>query len=147
MQTNFPEYTLGERLVDGSLHVVGVAAGLTAATTLIVFAFQYLPALSIVTLTIYGLGLVAVFGCSAAYHLVRRPRLKAVLRRCDHAAIYVKIAATYTPFALVKMGGVTGLALLGVVWTITLFGATAKLLSAGTSRSDILFSLPSARVV
>ena len=61
---------------------------------------------------------------------ISRPtaRLKAILRRFDHAAIYVKIAGTYTPLALLKMGDAVGLALLGAVWAITAFGATAKLL-------------------
>ena len=72
--------------------------------------------------------MVAVFACSAAYHLATDARMKAILRRFDHAAIYVKIAGTYTPFAFVKMGDAVGLALLGVVWAITAFGATAKLL-------------------
>jgi len=131
MQKSFPEYTLGERVADGSLHVIGVTASLVAATGLIAFAFQHLPTPSFVTLTIYGLALVAVFGCSAAYHLVSRPGPKAILRRCDHAVIYLKIAATYTPFALVKMDGESGLVLLAVVWTISLIGAAAKLLWPG----------------
>ena len=61
----------------------------------------------------------------------RTRRLKAILRRFDHAAIYVKIAGTYTPLAFVKMGDAVGLALLGAVWAITVFGATAKLLWPG----------------
>jgi len=130
MQMSFPEYTIGERVADGSIHVVGVAASLTAATALIIFAIQWLPTPSAVASTIYGLALVAVFACSAAYHLISRgrPRLKSILRRCDHAAIYLKIAATYTPFALVSMGGATGFTLLGGVWAIALLGAVAKLL-------------------
>ena len=124
----FPKYTFGERVADGVLHVIGVTASLAAVTTLIVFAFRHLPSMSFVSLVIYGFGLVAVFGCSAAYHLINRPRLKAILRRCDHAAIYFKIAGTYTPFAMLKIGGTTGFALLGVVWVISVFGATAKLL-------------------
>ena len=86
---------------------------------------------SIASLAIYGFGLVAVFACSAAYNLATEARLKAMLRRFDHAAIYVKIAGTYTPFAMVKMGDAAGFALLGAVWAITAFGATAKLLWPG----------------
>ncbi|GAG96877.1 unnamed protein product, partial [marine sediment metagenome] len=97
MPDMFPKYTFGERVADGSLHFIGVTASLAAATILVVFAFQHLPLLSFVSLAIYGVALVAVFGCSAAYHLINRPSLKAILRRCDHAAIYFKIAGTYTP--------------------------------------------------
>lgn len=128
MLDSFPEYTIGERVADGVLHVIGVIASVVAAVVLVVFAFYHLPSLSFVSLAIYGVGLVAVFGCSAAYHLINRPRLKAILRRFDQAAIYVKIAATYTPFAIVKMGGLVGYGLLGSVWAIGALGVATKLL-------------------
>jgi hemolysin III len=123
-------YTAAERLADGSIHILGVAASLAAATALMIAALE-LPAASILSLAVYGFGLVAVFACSAAYNLATEARLKAILRRFDHAAIYVKIAGTYTPFAIVKMGDAAGFALLGAVWAITAFGATAKLLWPG----------------
>src|SRR6187200_770765 len=123
-------YSAAERIADGSVHILGVAASLVAATALMIAALK-LPPASIVSLAIYGFGLIAVFACSAAYHLVTEARLKAILRRFDHAAIYVKIAGTYTPFAMVKMGDAAGLALLAAVWAITAFGATAKLLWPG----------------
>lgn len=127
MDHNFPEYTAGERVADGCIHVVSVVGSLAAAATLTTVAILYLPLLSTVSIVVYSIGMVAVFGFSAAYNLVGWPRLKAILRRFDHAAIYVKIAATYTPFAMVKMGGVAGFGLLGVVWAVGLFGVAAKL--------------------
>ena len=111
-------------------HILGVGASLVAATALMIAALQ-LPPASIVSLAVYGFGLIAVFACSAAYHLATERRLKALLRRFDHAAIYVKIAGTYTPFAAIKMGDAAGFALLAAVWAITAFGATAKLLWPG----------------
>jgi hemolysin III len=127
MSHNFPAYTLGERVADGCIHVVGVVGSLAAAATLLTLAVLYLPPLSTVSIAIYCLGMVGVFCFSAGYNLVSVPRLKALLRRFDHAAIYVKIAATYTPFALVKMSGAAGIGLLVVVWAVGLFGVTAKL--------------------
>jgi hemolysin III len=127
MDNNFPEYTLGERVTDASIHIAGVVGSLVAAAALMIVAINSLPVLSTVSVAVYSLGLVAVFGFSAGYHLAARPRLKALLRRFDHAAIYVKIAATYTPFAMVKMGGAAGLGLLGAVWVVGLFGVVAKL--------------------
>ena len=102
MQQVFPHYGVGERLADGHIHVLGATALLVMASSL--------PAMSILSLTVYSIGLVAVFSFSAAYNLVSSPLLKAILRRFDHAAIYLKIAATYTPFALVKMSVWPGLA-------------------------------------
>jgi hemolysin III len=125
-------YGRRERLADGLVHVLGISASVAGAVALAVLAIAYaLPALSAASLGIYGTGLVAVFCCSAAYHLSREGRAKALLRRFDHAAIYVKIAGTYTPFALVKLGDPTGIMLFGLVWAITAVGATAKLLLPG----------------
>jgi hemolysin III len=127
MSHNFPQYTLGERVADACIHAVGVIGSLAAAATLMTIAVLYLPPLSTLSIAVYSVGLVAVFCFSAGYHLVGRPGVKAILRRFDHAAIYVKIAATYTPFAMVKLGGATGLGLLGAVWAVGLFGVAAKL--------------------
>jgi hemolysin III len=119
--------SVGERIADGCVHILGVAASVTGAAVLVIFAMGSLPTLSVLSLSIYCTGLVAVFGFSAAYHLVSWPRLKSILRRFDHAAIYFKIAATYTPFALVKMGGLAGNILLVAVWIVTAFGVISKL--------------------
>jgi hemolysin III len=81
-----------------------------------------------VSLTIYGLALVATFSFSAGYNLLRvRPKLKEVLRRLDHAAIFLMIAATYTPFILIKMQTPWGFGLLAVVWTMAAIGIAIKL--------------------
>src|SRR4051794_7005025 len=128
MPGELPRYTRAERVADGCVHVTGVALSLLAAAAMLTLAAKALPAASTASLGVYAFGMVAVFACSAAYHLATRPGLKAILRRFDHAAIYVKIAGTYTPLAFVKMGDAVGFALLGAVWAITAFGATAKLL-------------------
>jgi hemolysin III len=70
---------------------------------------------------------VATFSCSAGYNLVVRPKLKEVLRRLDHAAIFLMIAGTYTPFILIKMNTPWGLGLLAVVWTMAGIGIVIKL--------------------
>lgn len=122
------DYSQGERVADGCLHLLGVTASLAAAGTLMILAAHMLPALSLVPLGVYGAGLVAMFACSAAYHLIRKGRTKEIFRRLDHAAIFVMIAGTYTPFALLNMGGAWGIGLVSAVWGIALFGAAAKLI-------------------
>ncbi len=123
----FPQYTWGERLADGCIHAISVAASLIALTGLLVIGVKSQTALWIVSLAIYGVALVLTFSCSAGYNLVVRPRLKAVMRRLDHAAIFLMIAGTYTPFALMKMEAASGLWLLGVVWTMAAIGIAIKL--------------------
>jgi hemolysin III len=71
---------------------------------------------------VYAATSVLLFGVSAAYHRARcSPRVRALLRRCDHANIYLIIAGTYTPLALLTMHGAVRAALLAVIWA----GATA----------------------
>ena len=132
MSNVFPVYSRGELIADGALHVLGVTASLIAAASLLLLAIGELPPEAAVSVLVYCTGLLAVFVCSAAYHLVTRPKLKALLRRFDHAAIYLKIAATYTPFAAVKMGGLAGMSLLGAVWVIAAIGDVHAAGAAGT---------------
>lgn len=123
----FPDYTIRERVADGCIHIIGVTASLVALTALLVIGVQSKTTLWVVSLTIYGLALVATFSCSAGYNLVVRPKLKEVLRRLDHAAIFLMIAGTYTPFILIKMHTPWGLGLLAVVWTMAILGIAIKL--------------------
>jgi hemolysin III len=124
----FPNYTLGERVADGCIHAVGIAASLIALAVLLVIGVQSQTTLWVVSLAIYGLALVAMFVCSAGYNLILHPpKLKEVLRRLDHAAIFLMIAGTYTPFVLIKMNNARGLTLLAVVWAIAAIGIVIKL--------------------
>lgn len=125
----FPQYTMRERVADGCIHVIGVTASLVALTVLLVVGVETQATLWIVSLAIYGLALVAMFSCSAGYNLVVRPKLKEVMRRLDHAAIFLMIAGTYTPFILIKMNTAWGLGLLAVVWTMAAIGIAIKLLA------------------
>ena len=124
----FPRYSADELRADAVVHVVGVTASLAAATALVAIAASHGQALPIISLVVYGVGLVAVFALSAGYNLARRPGWKEALRRFDHAAIFVMIAGTYTPFAMVAIGGAWGLALLSVVWSVAVAGIALKLL-------------------
>src|SRR6188474_474296 len=123
----FPQYTLRERIADGCIHVIGVTASVVALTALLIMGVQAQATLWIVAVSIYGLALVAMFTCSAGYNLIVRPKVKAVFRRLDHAAIFVMIAGTYTPFALMKMDAKWGFTLLAVVWSMAAIGVAIKL--------------------
>lgn len=124
---SYPEYSLGERLVDGAVHVVSVGFAIGAVIALMVVAIPEASGLALTSLLIYGIGLTAVFSFSAAYHLVPKQGWKELLRRLDHATIFVMIAGTYTPFALVKMGDTVGPWLLAAVWAVASVGVAIKL--------------------
>jgi len=126
----FPNYTMHERVADGCIHAIGIAASLIALTVLLVIGVKSQMTLWVVSLAIYGLALVAMFSCSAGYNLIMHPpKLKEVFRRLDHAAIFLMIAGTYTPFVLIKMNNAWGLGLLAVVWTIAAIGILIKLIT------------------
>ena len=127
----FPSYTLRERVADGCIHIVGVTASLVALTALLIIGVKSQTMLWAISLSIYGLAMVATFSCSAGYHLIGRPKLKEVFRRLDHAAIFLMIAATYTPFILIKMQTPWGFGLLAVVWTMAAIGIAIKLVAPG----------------
>ncbi len=128
MEANiFPQYTVSERIADGIVHVLSVAASITGVVLLFLIANGALPTKSILSLSVYAVGLVAVFLFSAAYNLTGGSPIKALLHRFDQAAIYLKIAATYTPFMAVKLAGWTGAGMLALVWSAATFGITTKL--------------------
>jgi hemolysin III len=83
-------------------------------------------AYQVVSCSVFGGTLVLVYFCSALYHSLVRPRARHVLRIIDHAAIYLLIAGTYTPFALVSLHGQSGWLLFGVVWSLALVGVVFK---------------------
>jgi len=125
---DFPNYTDRERLVDAVVHVVGIVLAIAGISVLLAFAAINHDTLGITSLAIYAVGLAAMTGFSAAYNLVRHQGAKEVLRRLDHSAIFIMIAGSYTPFALVKIGGAWGYTLFGIVWSVALVGVVIKLM-------------------
>ena len=118
-------------MVDGVVHSLGTTTSLIAVAVLLCAVIPTRDLPSILAAAIYGTGLIAMLWFSAAYHLTTRPEWKEWFRRCDHAAIFAMIAGTYTPFALIAIGGGIGLGLLGLVWVVAIAGMLLKLLRPG----------------
>ncbi len=121
------DHTFREHLVDGVVHVIGVAASLIGATALVVWAVLAAPEGYVGPLIIYSVGLIATFSLSAAYNITVHKRTRDILRRFDHAAIFIMIAGTYTPLAFIGIGGVAGVALAVTAWGIAALGVFLKL--------------------
>ena len=126
MPSLFPSYTRIERTVDACVHAAGILFSVVAAALLLTGAFGTSPLSLFAGLIVYSIALVGMFTASAAYNLTSQAGLKEKLRRLDHAAIFVMIAGSYTPFALV-VGGSAGYAMLAAVWAIAAIGVTIKL--------------------
>jgi len=123
-----PAYSARERLIDAAVHALGVPAAPVAVVVLLMAVTPTGEAAAVLAAAVYGAGLIAMLWLSAAYNLVGDPERKERIRRLDHAAIFLMIAGTYTPFALVSLGGRMGLGLLALVWLVALAGAALKLL-------------------
>lgn len=124
-------YDRAELIADGVVHGIGVFCGLVAATVLIVLTAIYASAFEVVVVSIYVVGLLAMLVLSATYNLWPVSRAKWVLRRFDHSAIYVLIAATYTPFIMEIRDSVFAMALLIGVWCLAAIGIVLKLALPG----------------
>lgn len=124
----FPTYTPAERRADAAVHLVGLALALAGCVALAVAAAPRADLTRLVGLGVYAAGLLAMLGCSALYNLARDGARKRLFRRLDHAAIFAMIAGTYTPFALLAIGGAWGAGLLAFVWTVAAGGIAADLL-------------------
>lgn len=118
-------YTRHEHVADAVVHVLGILFAINASLWLL---FHVTGLSVVVSVTVYCVGLLAMIGFSAAYNLMPQHRpSKAILRRLDHAAIFIMIAATYTPLAVNRLGGY-GPAILAAIWVLASIGVTIKVL-------------------
>ncbi|MDI1262070.1 MAG: hemolysin III family protein [bacterium] len=124
-------YDRAELIADGVVHITGVCLGLVAATVLIVLTSVYATAADIAVVSVYVAGLLAMLVLSATYNLWPVSRAKWVLRRFDHSAIYLLIAATYTPFIMELKHSYFAVALLIGVWCVAISGIVLKLARPG----------------
>ena len=119
-------YSLHEHRADIAVHVLGVLFAIVASLWLLANVGGIDVTISV---SVYCAGLLAMTGFSAAYNMTPHHRpAKQVLRRLDHAAIFIMIAATYTPLAVNRLGYPDGDLVLVAVWLTALFGVTMKLL-------------------
>ena len=116
----------GERL-NSTNHLIGAALSIAALSILVTLAILEHDVWRIVSFSVYGMTMVLLYSFSTIYHSVRSPRAKAVLQKLDHNAIYLLIAGSYTPFALVTLRGPWGWALFGMSWGLALIGIAQEL--------------------
>lgn len=110
----------GERFNSIS-HLVAAALALVGATVLITLAALEGDTVKLISYSVYSVTLFILYLASTLYHSLQG-RAKVVFQRFDHLAIYMLIAGTYTPFALVSIQGATGWWLFGVVWSLAAIG-------------------------
>lgn len=121
-------YSRAELLSDAAVHIVGIVAALVGLPILVALAVIWIgDASTVAALVVYGLSVIVLLICSALNNMLHLPGRKDLLRRLDQSAIYVKIAGSYTPFAVLA-GSHAGVFLAGL-WSAALAGASLRLLS------------------
>ncbi|PID35523.1 MAG: DNA-binding protein [Rhodobacterales bacterium] len=121
------EHSYAEHVADGVVHGIGVVAAIVGVLALLIWAALRVPLEAHWPLWLYAVGLLTSFICSAAYNMTLHRKLRPLLRRFDHAAIFLFTAGTYTPMAVIGLGGATGLAIAVAAWSLAVLGVTLKL--------------------
>jgi hemolysin III len=124
-------YERREIVADGVVHALGIGFAVIGGASLIAVAASTAGFGEFAAVTVYLVTLMAVLGLSATYNLWPVGPVKWRLRRYDHAAIFLLIAGTYTPFLAQIKAGMAGLAMLAGIWTTALAGAALKIALPG----------------
>jgi hemolysin III len=121
-------YTRAERLSDAVVHISGLSVVLMAVPVLVTLSVVLRgDAAAVVGTTLYGVALIAMILCSALYNMAEQPHWRAFFRHFDQTAIYIKIAATYTPFILLSGG--QDMWLLAGLWCAALAGSGMRMVA------------------
>ncbi len=121
--------TLGEEIANALTHGLGFLLAVASLPILVWQAQRLGGAADVVGAAVFAATMVLLYGVSALYHALPAGTAKRWFQRLDHAAIYVFIAGSYTPFTLGVLGGPWGWSLFGVVWAAAAFGVAVKLLN------------------
>ena len=116
----------GEELANSISHAVGFVGAIVGTPVLVLAAFRHASVFFLVGTIIFIVTMLLVYFGSTLYHAWPQTRVKSFLQVMDHSAIFLLIAGTYTPFALGPLRDAGGLTMLGIVWTLALFGVIMK---------------------
>jgi hemolysin III len=126
-----PFYTPKEEIANSVTHAIGVGLSIAGLTALVILAAIYGDIWRIVSFSIYGSSLILLYLASTLYHSLQQPRIKQILRKFDHASIYILIAGTYTPYLLVSLRGSVGWTYFALVWGMAAAGIVWKMFFLG----------------
>ena len=136
---DYPVYSLAEELINIYSHAVGAILSMIALVFLILRAIQEIGVQPIISFTVFGFSLVLLYVTSTLYHLSKIPAQRKKLRVFDHVTIFILIAGTYTPFALIILEGWIGWVMFAFSWGLALTGTVLKIFYTG--RYKILSTL------
>ncbi len=117
-----PKYTLGEELFSSISHGIGALLSIAALVLCVVFSAIHKDAYAVVASAIYGGASIILYTMSTLYHSFKVNNAKRVFRIIDHCSIFLLIAGTYTPYALVALPKTLGWVIFGVNWGCAIIG-------------------------
>jgi len=116
------EFSPGEEIAHAITHGIGMLGSVIGLVVLVVLATQRGDKILVASVAVFGATMVVLYSASTMYHALTSASAKRVFMLLDHAAIHLLIAGTYTPFALVTIGGTWGWSFCGVVWGLAILG-------------------------
>lgn len=124
---NVEKFSIREEIANAVIHGIGALLSIVALVLLVVFSAINKQPWSIFSSIIYGSSLIILYSASTLYHSFQNKKVKELFEIFDHSAIYILIAGTYTPFALITLNGRLGWILFSVVWILAAIGILFKI--------------------
>ncbi len=125
------DYDPKEERINIITHLVGFIASIVGLVFLIIYAIMFGDYRHITSFTIFGVSMITLYLASTLYHSAKKPKSRMRLKIFDHSAIYLLIAGSYTPFAMVTLEGAWSWAVLSVIWGLAIIGIIVKLYHTG----------------
>lgn len=126
IEEGYRTLSLGEEIFNSITHGIGTLLSIAALVLLVVFAAIKGTAWHVVSFSIFGSTLVLLYLSSTLYHSFTKEKIKNLFVRFDHAAIFLLIAGTYTPFVLTTIRGTLGWTLFGIIWALAIAGVVIR---------------------
>ena len=124
-------YSDKEERLNVMTHAFGLLLSVIGLQFLILKALNFVGFWKPASLVIYGLSLIVLYAASTFYHAAKDPKLRRKFNIFDHAAIYVLIAGTYSPYTIILMDSTLGWTVFGLTWSFALLGIILKLFFTG----------------
>ena len=126
-----PKYSENEEKLNVLTHAFGLLMSIIGLPFLVIKSFHFNGFWKPISIVVFGISLVILYAASTFYHASKDPKIRRKLNIFDHAAIYVLIAGTYSPFTIIVLEGSLGWIIFGCTWAFALVGIILKLFYTG----------------
>lgn len=125
-EAGYRTLSIGEEIFNSITHGIGTLLSIAALVLLVIFAAIKGNVWHVVSFSVFGTTLILLYLSSTLYHSFTKIKIKNLFARFDHAAIFLLIAGTYTPFLLTALRGALGWTLFGIIWSVAIAGIVIR---------------------